>query len=195
MNFLAHIYLSGTNDFVKIGNFMADGIRGKNYESFLPDIQKGIFLHRAIDTFTDAHPIFRESTKRLHPKFHHYAGIIVDIFYDYFLSKHWERYSIENRPEFIQKFYQSLLENQLYLNDSTKLFYPQMISENWLLRYESLNGIAHTLQRMEHRIKNQSKLGEATQMLEENYTFFELEFLSFFEDIQLHCNKIIEKWK
>jgi acyl carrier protein phosphodiesterase len=73
MNFLAHIYLSNNNDLIKIGNFMADGIRGKHYEHLPLEVQKGIILHRAIDTFTDAHPIFREGTKRLHEKYHHYA--------------------------------------------------------------------------------------------------------------------------
>lgn len=61
MNFLAHIYLSGDNDLIKIGNFMADGIRGKQFEHFPEDVQKGIVLHRFIDTYTDSHDIFRQS--------------------------------------------------------------------------------------------------------------------------------------
>ena len=59
---------------------MADGIRGKHYEYLPSEVQKGIVLHRAIDTYTDAHPIFRQSTKRLHQRYHHYAGVIVDVF-------------------------------------------------------------------------------------------------------------------
>ena len=69
MNFLAHIYLSGNNDLIKIGNFMADGIRGKDYLNFPEDIKKGILLHRQIDTFTDSHPIYRMSKHRLHEKY------------------------------------------------------------------------------------------------------------------------------
>ena len=41
MNFLAHIYLSGTNERIQIGNFMGDGIRGKDYLNYHPDIQIG----------------------------------------------------------------------------------------------------------------------------------------------------------
>ena len=63
MNFLAHIYLSGDNEMIAIGNFIADGIRGKQYKKFQKDIKTGILLHRQIDTFTDAHPIVRQSTK------------------------------------------------------------------------------------------------------------------------------------
>ena len=57
MNFLAHIYLSGNNDLLKIGNFMAYGIRGNDYLDYPEGIQKGIILHREIDTFKDSHPI------------------------------------------------------------------------------------------------------------------------------------------
>ena len=78
MNFLAHIYLSGNNDLVTIGNFIADGIRGKKYLEFPNDIQTGILLHRQIDTFTDAHKTVREITKRLHKNYRHYSGVIVE---------------------------------------------------------------------------------------------------------------------
>ena len=30
MNFLAHIYLSGENENIKIGNFIADAVKGKS---------------------------------------------------------------------------------------------------------------------------------------------------------------------
>jgi acyl carrier protein phosphodiesterase len=60
-------------------------------------------LHRAIDTFTDAHPVFRESTKVTF-RYHHYAGVIVDVFYDHFLAKNWNNYSDENLEEFIEFF-------------------------------------------------------------------------------------------
>src|SRR6476469_2003503 len=111
MNFLAHIYLSGDNDLIKIGNFMADGIRGKDFENYPGDIQKGIILHRAIDTCTDAHDIFRQGTKRLHSQFHHFAGVIMDVFYDHFLAKNFSEYSAVGLAEFADSFYKSLDTN------------------------------------------------------------------------------------
>ena len=84
MNFLAHIYLSGDNDLLKIGNFMADSVHGKRYLDYTDDLQKGILLHRFIDTFTDAHPIYRQSRRRLYEKYGHYAGVIMDFVYDHF---------------------------------------------------------------------------------------------------------------
>ena len=84
MNFLAHLYLSENNTNIMIGNFIADHIKGNNYDGFSEEIQQGVFLHREIDTFTDAHEVVRKSKRRLHERYRHYDGVIIDIFYDYF---------------------------------------------------------------------------------------------------------------
>ncbi|MCD0476644.1 acyl carrier protein phosphodiesterase [Flavobacterium sp. EDS] len=188
MNFLAHIYLSGDNDLIKIGNFMADGIRGKQFESFPAEIQKGIILHRAIDTYTDAHPIFRQSTKKLHEKYHHYAGVIIDIFYDHFLAKNWKAYSDENLDGFVKKFYDSLTENHDILSEKTQRIMPIMFRENWLVSYQTIEGINHILTQMDRRTKNTSKMQFATAELKEFYSEFETEFTAFFEELKQHVN-------
>ena len=183
MNFLAHIYLSGDNDLIKIGNFMADGIRGKHFERYPLEIQKGIILHRAIDTFTDAHPIFRQSTKKLHQKYHHYAGVIVDVLYDHFLAKNWSTYSEEKLEDFVARFYQSLQDNTIILSERTKGMMPTMMKENWLVSYQTVEGIEHILTQMDHRTKNESKMRFATNELSEFYPEFEKEFTDFFEEL------------
>lgn len=184
MNFLAHIYLSGDNDLVKIGNFMADGIRGKQYENFPYEIQKGILLHRTIDTYTDAHPIFRQSTKRLHKNYHHYAGVIVDVFYDHFLAKNWDTYSSEKLEEYVERFYQSLHQNRDILTSRTQGLMPYMIQHNWLVSYQTVEGIKRILTQMDSRTNQQSKMRFATNELLEFYSDFEAEFTAFFEDLQ-----------
>jgi acyl carrier protein phosphodiesterase len=189
MNFLAHIYLSGDNDLIKIGNFMADGIRGKHFESYPLDIQKGIILHRFIDTYTDSHPIFRESTKRLHENYHHYAGVIVDIFYDHFLAKNWKQYSDENLDDFTERFYQSLRDNFDVLSERTKGMMPYMINHNWLVSYQTVEGISQILTRMDSRTKNESKMRFAPNELTQFYTEFEQEFTTFFEDIKIQAHQ------
>jgi acyl carrier protein phosphodiesterase len=187
MNFLAHIYLSGDNDLIKIGNFMADGIRGKHFETFPLDVQKGIILHRAIDTYTDAHPIFRRSTKKLHKRYHHYAGVIVDVFYDHFLAKNWTNYSNENLEDYIQRFYQSLNENTAILTERTIGLMPYMTKQNWLSSYQTVEGIKQILTQMDSRTKNESKMRFATEELTELYSEFEQEFTEFFEDLRIHA--------
>lgn len=168
---------------------MADGIRGKQFEHFPEDVQKGIILHRFIDTYTDSHDIFRQSTKRLHDKYHHYAGVIVDILYDHFLAKNWEKYSDEKLDRFVNRFYRALHENYPILTERTQDLMPTMIRENWLWSYHSVDGIQHILTQMDRRSKNQSKMQFATQELKEFYSEFESEFGLFFEDIKQQANQ------
>ncbi|HLA55761.1 MAG TPA: ACP phosphodiesterase [Flavobacterium sp.] len=184
MNFLAHIYLSGDNDFIKIGNFMADGIRGKEFDHFPPDVQKGIVLHRAIDTFTDAHPIFRQGTKRLHDKYHHYAGVIMDVFYDHFLAKNWSHYSDAKLEDYAADFYDSLESNPDLLTERTKQILPVMKERNWLATYATVDGITNILTQMDKRTGNQSGMRFSRTELEAFYMEFEKEFTEFFEEIR-----------
>ena len=145
MNFLAHIYLSGNNDLIKIGNFMADGIRGNDYLKFPEEVIKGILLHRQIDTFTDAHPIYRKSKHRLHQKYGHYSGVIMDILYDHFFAKNWRNYSNEKLEDYVSNFYKSLEENKKILSEKTKSIMPYMIEQNWLTSYATISGIENIL--------------------------------------------------
>lgn len=193
MNFLAHIYLSGDHELIRIGNFMADGIRGNDYRNFNPDIQKGILLHRAIDTFTDAHPIFRTSKHRLHASYGHYSGVIMDVFYDHFLAKNWERYSDIPLATYVLGFYTSLQTHYDSLTEKTKGLMPYMIGRNWLVSYASIEGIGTILFQMDHRTKNRSRMQYSVKELQEFYTEFETEFTLFFEELrQFATDKLTE---
>jgi acyl carrier protein phosphodiesterase len=183
MNYLAHIYLSGDNDLVTIGNFIADGIKGKSYKKQPKDIQIGILLHRHIDTFTDAHKTVRQSTKRLHKKYGHYSGIIVDILYDHFLAKNWRRYSDMPLGDYVETFYDSLEEHYNVLPVRVQKMMPYMLADNWLVSYASIEGIGRVLDGMNRRTKNRSSMNEAVIELKEFYEEFENEFSVFFEEL------------
>jgi len=183
MNYLAHIYLSGNNDLVTIGNFIADGIKGKDYKKFPKDVQIGILLHREIDTYTDKHKTVRQSTKRLHKKYSHYSGVIVDILYDHFLAKNWDIYSKIPLNEYVEMFYDSLEEHFPVLPQRIQKMMPYMVTDNWLLSYATIEGISRVLNGMNRRTKNQSHMNEAIHELEKFYNEFETEFTLFFNDL------------
>ena len=184
MNYLAHIFLSGENPNVMIGNFMADSIKGSKYSSYAPEIQKGILLHRQIDTATDAHPAFRQSTKRLHKNYGHYSGIIVDIFYDHFLAKNWADYSDIPLADYIESFYTLLRKNTDVLPQNIKKMAPVMMKGNWLLIYADLEGIDRVLGGMNRRTKNRSGMDKAGFELREYYSLFEADFKLVMKDLQ-----------
>jgi len=184
MNFLAHIYLSGDNDLIKIGNFMADGVRGNKYLNYPEEVQNGIVLHRAIDTFTDAHPVFRKSKHRLHEKYGHYSGVIIDILYDHFLAKNWKSYSNDPLEDYVARFYKSLEDNYAILNIKTKNLMPYMFENNWLVSYATITGIEMILLQMDYRTKHRVHMQEAIVELKVFYQEFEEEFTLFFKDLK-----------
>ncbi|WP_347374561.1 acyl carrier protein phosphodiesterase [Aequorivita sp. Q41] len=193
MNFLAHIYLSGEDESIIIGNFIADGIKGKNYQKYPPKIAKGILLHRAIDSYTDSHPTVHQSTARLHKNYSHYSGVIVDILYDHFLAKNWHKYSDQPLAEYIEDFYNLLKNNFTILPTRIQKMMPHMIADNWLLSYASVAGIGTILAQMNIRTKGVSKMNLAVAELEAYYDEFEAEFTSFFDELIQHSQqKLLE---
>jgi acyl carrier protein phosphodiesterase len=186
MNFLAHIYLSGNNNLLKIGNFMADSVRGHHYMDYPDEIRKGILLHRYIDTFTDAHPIYRKSKHRLHEKYGHYSGVIMDIVYDHFLAKNWYKYSDKKLEDYADEFYKLLQDNYDILTEKTKGMLPYMMARNWLVSYASLAGLEIILFQMDYRTKNRVNMPAAIKEVIEFYEEMEQEFLAFFTALQQH---------
>ncbi|NNK83549.1 MAG: DUF479 domain-containing protein [Flavobacteriaceae bacterium] len=183
MNFLAHIYLSGDNKKVILGNFIADGIKGNKYKDYPKDIQTGILLHRAIDSYTDAHPVFKQSTKRLHSRYSHFSGVIVDIYYDHFLAKNWSNYSAVPLENYIKDFYINLENHIDILPPRVIKMMPYLIHDNWLLSYATIKGISKVLEGMNRRTNNKGKINNATIELKEYYDVFESEFRIFFDDV------------
>lgn len=193
MNFLAHLFLSGNDAEVQLGNFLAEGIRTKAYLDFPKGIQRGILLHREIDTFTDAHPFFRQSTKRLHASYHHYAPVVVDLYYDHFLAKNWNVYSKRPLAEVVQNFYKLLSDNSNYFTQKAHTVVPYMIKYNWLVSYESIHGLGTIFRQMDARTKFLSGMSTATEELTADYSLFEEEFTKFFPEIQSFCEKKLKE--
>lgn len=189
MNFLAHIFLSGSNKEIIIGNFIADPVKGKKYLNFPPGIQKGILLHRAIDSYTDTHPVVRKSTARLYKNYRHYSPVIVDIFYDHFLAANWSSYSDTQLEIFIADFYLLMKDHYAILPTPIQKLLPYMIEQNWLLSYASLEGIKQILYQMNMRTKGKSKMNLAIKDLKEHYHLFEDDFKKFFPDLQNYAEQ------
>jgi acyl carrier protein phosphodiesterase len=192
MNYLAHIYLSGDNDQLKIGNFIADSVKGKQYLDYPPEIQKGIILHRAIDTFTDTHPIVSKSVSRLFDRYGHYSRVIIDILYDHFLAANWIHYCDIPLKEYTEDFYKLLEDNFKVLPKPVQNFLPYMIANNWLYNYRKIEGIEKILFQMNRRIKYRARMHLAVEELRAFYQEFENEFRLFFEELRAYVKKEIE---
>ncbi|MBD2768994.1 DUF479 domain-containing protein [Hymenobacter sp. BT664] len=193
MNFLAHLFLSGqpgsaAYSDVLIGNFIADSVPGRQLENYPPAVQVGIRLHRAIDTFTDQHPVVRRATQRLRAAgYGKYAGVISDMFFDHFLAGHFGKFSAETLADFAQRVYTVLTARQAEMPPRVQQFLPYMAQHNWLLGYAAPAGIARALQGLSRRASPGSGMETAVEELQANYTAYEGDFWEFFPQLQAHA--------
>ncbi|MEI2759497.1 MAG: acyl carrier protein phosphodiesterase [Bacteroidia bacterium] len=184
MNFLAHLYLSGNNEPVMIGNFIADHLKGKQWMALPEEIQKGVVLHRFIDSFTDSHPVVEQSKALLRPFFHKYTPVVSDIFYDHFLAAEWNNYSDIPIDEYARDVYQLMHKNYHFLPARTKEMLVYMENDNWLKNYATLNGINRALSGMGRRAKFDNNMHQAAEFLYDNYEAFKNQFEVFFPELE-----------
>lgn len=183
MNYLAHIFLSGTDDEIIVGNFIGDYVKGRDYTLYSPGIRKGILLHRRIDFFTDRHKIVRQSKSYFVPRYHKYAGIIIDILYDHFLAVNWERFSPQSLEDFKENIFDCLKYNYKILPERVQFFMPSFIKNDWIEVYRSIEGIIQVLIRMSMRTTLPDQSEFAREVIRKYYVQLQSEFLTYFPDI------------
>lgn len=194
MNFLAHIFLSGDQPKRMVGNFIGDFVKGKNaLKDFDSEILEGIELHRTIDAFTDSHPIVSQSKNRLRPKYRHYSGVIVDVFYDHYLAAEWSSFHSSPLETFADASYRILENHHEILPEGVRRMLPYMVRGNWLLNYAKVEGVDRALTGMARRTPYVSKMDEARNDLITHYDEFKNEFLEFFPHLVQHCKTWITK--
>lgn len=182
MNHLAHCYLSFGDADLLLGNFIADFVKGRHWEEYPAPVQRGIFLHRAIDSFTDEHPVVRLSTARVRPFAGRYAGPVVDILYDFLLAEHWAQITTQAFGSFVQQTYKMLEIRRLEMPDPLKERLPRMLAGDFLTGYARPEGLEFVLERFSRRLPGGMDwpalkthfLAEKAAYLEDFSTFFPL---------------------
>jgi acyl carrier protein phosphodiesterase len=183
MNYLAHTYLSGDNDDIKIGNFLGDWVKGSDYLKYSEDIRTGIMLHRNIDSFTDHHPIVHQSASRFQPRYAKYAGVIIDILYDHFLAFHWHDFNETPLRDYINRIHNIMLNNFEILPERLQSYLPGFMQERWIERYATVDGIRDVLDTMSKRTSLPNETEFAVGVMEAYYDDFRREFFDFFGQI------------
>ncbi len=184
MNFLAHIYLSGADNELMIGNFIADALRGKQTEVYSEAIKSGIKLHRQIDEYTDNHDLVKQCYELLKPSQGRYAGVIVDISFDHFLAKNWNNYHPVDLSIFSTSIYDVMDANYDILPLRFQKMMPKMRKQNWLYQYQYLEGIQKAFESIAKRATFDSNMATAVENVKEHYSELEHNFEVFFEDLK-----------
>lgn len=195
MNYLAHILLAHKTGTSKTGNFLGDFVRGNVQSSGLPpDIQLGIMLHRKIDSFTDAHPITRNSRNCINATRRRFAGIIIDLAYDHFLARHWHAYCDVSIDELTDQFYFELANHQPHLPESSQTMVSHLLENRWLTEYQTMDGISRGLNGIARRYQNKFNrkipLTRASEEIEKNFTQLEQDFKCFFPQLIQYSHNV-----
>lgn len=183
MNYLAHLYLSGNQEQVMVGNFIADHVKGKAFERFPPHIKRGIVLHRQIDSFTDAHTKFREAKTLFRHGFGLYSGIVIDFLYDHFLAGNWDEYSDVTLRTFAKQSHAVLLKNFMHLPRRVQGFLPFLIQHRRLESYASPEGIIAAMEIMGKHTSFPAQTDFVRETLHTNYGFLKSNFEEFMRDM------------
>lgn len=171
MNYLAHAFLSFGDTDLLTGNMIADHVKGKaTLAQYPPGIQKGIMLHRSIDSFTDTHHAINKAKLYFKEAYGLYSGSIVDVILDHFLANDVMNFPSEEAVfTFSQETYQKLEENKKWLPPTFANYFSHMKAHNWLYNYRTLSGIKRSLQGLQQRAKHMPPADEAYKILVGHY--------------------------
>lgn len=187
MNYLAHIYLSGDDRRVQIGNFIGDAVKGDAYKRYAPGFREGILLHRKIDDFADHHPLVKEAVSLGRPHFGRYSAVVTDIFFDYFLAVEFREIAGRPLSRFARGFYGAMIRNYFRLPHRIRGFLWHFILTDRLVRYASPEGIRQSLGIMAAYRNLQVSPPEAVAYLEQHREEWRALFRAFFPEVQQMC--------
>ncbi len=186
MNWLAHLLLSEPDVESRLGNLLADLVKGTQRQNLNANIQRGMECHRLVDAFTDSHACVQRSKQRINSEYRRFAGIFVDIFYDHFLAKNWHAYSPNPLEKFTAEIYESFKTYPGKLPLAVSQLISQMADEDWLGQYRSVTGVENAAARLSKRLSmrfNKPWRLDAVGELIANYSDLENDFVEFFPEL------------
>jgi acyl carrier protein phosphodiesterase len=183
MNLLAHAFLSFQDTDILVGNMISDYVKGKKQYDLPTNVQKGIQLHRIIDTFTDQHLVVKELSEIFRPKYRLYSGAIIDIVFDHFLANDEIHFNEDQLHNFTQATYTQLSIHQFIFPERFAKMFPYMTSQNWLFHYQSTEGIQRSLGGLQRRAKYIDETETAFQLFLQHYEQIKKGYQLFFPDL------------
>lgn len=162
MNHLSHLFLSGDDPQILIGNFITDFLLPMEQRVVSDRLKHGIQLHLFIDHTIDHNPVFLQSIRLLKTRQERYAPVVADIYYDYLLVQHWHEFSLTDFFTFKSYCYSILMESaNLEIPISAKHRIKRMVENDFLSSYISVDLIPHTFSFIKKRAKFQNHFDRA----------------------------------
>ncbi len=190
MNYLAHLLISPDDGLSRLGNVMADFMRGVKHESLPEKVWEGIQLHRAVDGYTDSHEIFKDLRRFFSPEKRRFSGIVLDVVFDHFLIRHWEKYTTKDFNTFVDVCYSDLWSHHDLMPERMELVVRWMIKRDWIRSYAELEHVGRALDGLAGRLKLRHDFHGSIEEVHEHYDAIETGFLIFFPDLLAYVKRI-----
>jgi len=191
MNFLAHSYLSFSEEQL-VGNMIADFVKNRDVARLPESIQKGIKLHRAIDTFTDAPPLIHEAKAPFRPLVRLYSGAFVDVAFDYFLANDTAENSQREWQEHSRKVYAVLRRYEEFLPEVFKKVLDKMQQDDWLYNYRNEWGIEYSFRNVVNKAQFLDKTTNVFPAFLANKDFLREKYEIFFPEIKSFAQDFVD---
>jgi acyl carrier protein phosphodiesterase len=190
MNFLAHAYLSFNDQDILAGNMISDFVKGRKQYDYSAGIHRGIVLHRAIDNFTDSHPIVKKAKETFQSVYRLYSGAFIDIVFDHFLSIDKIEFPEKTLLDFTLLVYDRLDKSLPALPPAFQQLFPYMKQQNWLFNYRTAEGIERSFRGLVHRAKFLDESNSAINIFHEQYSFLNTCYNEFFPDLKSYARGV-----
>ena len=190
MNHLAHLFLSPDSELHRVGSLLGDFARGLDPAILPPPVCEGLRHHRAVDAFTDQHPDVIASKRLFSTRRRRFAGVALDILYDHYLLRHWQRFSSVPVDDFIDQVYRELQENRLIMPQKMRFVTDRIARHDWFRSYQDLDNIGFALDRVASRIRFRHSFEGIIEEIKTYDSELEAHFLSFFPDLRAHARNV-----
>lgn len=181
MNFLAHLHLASLANSSLLGNILADFVRGNPQDEWQPEVVAGIYMHRRVDALTDGLPEVRIAREWFSPETRRVSPITLDVMWDHFLSRHWQRISPDLPLSAFVRHARAEIEPALPGTPPAFIHLNSVMwSERWLERYGEMDFIARVLSGMASRRPRLSALRDSWDDLDRHYDDLEHLFWQFY---------------
>lgn len=184
MNFLAHFHLAWPDEGLVAGGLEGDYYKGPLRGDLPEHMERGVKLHRAIDAYTDQHPLVENLRNQFPDPLRRYAGILIDLGFDHYLSQHWGRYSDQPLAEFTGEVYEVLSRQEHAMSDAARNMLARMLEYDILGLYQDWETVPRAAARIGERFRRYNPLTDVDEGLTPLRKVMEQTFLDFYPDLQ-----------
>ncbi|MFT5221316.1 MAG: acyl carrier protein phosphodiesterase [Planctomycetota bacterium] len=189
MNHFAHLVLSQPTVESVVGNLLGDFARGVNIADLPGPVRAGLLNHRAVDRFTDAHPLVIEMKGCFSAQRRRFAGIALDMYFDHLLIRHWGRLEQGEFRQAIDDCYHYLAQGQHLMPAEMQRVSQRIVAADWFGSYVSIDAMAEAMDRVAGRIRFPNRFDHAIDDIRAHEAQIEEGFLEFYPQLRAHISE------